>query len=147
MAKHTASIQEGLRPLLLLHLAHNLPFHCTICRFTAVSPAVVNVSGCSAPSTRLLTASKHLALHLLRLIVLSLAREGYSKIARGIKPLLAVLCTTAHLRPPRIRQPITHLASEWLLARLARPPPLGAYLLLHERLRRLNAAAVAGSTE
>jgi hypothetical protein len=33
-----------------------------------------------------------------------------------------------------------------LLARLARPPPLGAYLLLHERLRRLNAAAKMGQT-
>jgi len=48
------------------------------------------------------------------------------------------------MRPPRIRQPITHLVCELLLARLARPPPLGVFLLLHERLRRPNATAKMG---
>jgi hypothetical protein len=93
-----------------------------------------------------LAHGKHLALHLLRLIVLSLAREGCSQIARGREPLPVVLCTIAHLRPPRIRQTITHLACELLLARLARPPPPGTFLLLHERLRRRNAAAKMGQT-
>ena len=50
----------------------------------------------------------------------------YYQIASGIKSLHVVLCTIAHLRlgPPRICQPITHLACELLLARLARPPPI-----------------------
>ncbi len=67
---------------------------------------------------------KHLTIHLRHLIVLPLAREGVRQIDRGCQPLPVVLCTVAHSGPPRICQPVFHLARESLLARLARLPSL-----------------------